>query len=136
MGQYHGDIGVILPVRILVAHPAVQIHMEGKRQLPILKGGKPLPKYTSPHIKTSVLADKPPAVEQLKVFLLNAKSGVNADGLPFFIKILFTDLITAAHRTYRVQHRCFSCIVFPNQNQRPVNAADFQVTDGFEVAYV
>ena len=136
MGQDHGDIGVILAVKIFIPHPAVQVHMKGKAQLTVPEGGEPLPKHPLPHIITPVLAHNASPVKLLQIPLLYGKGSINANRLPFLIKVLFLDLIASAHSAYRVQHRGLSCIIFTYQNQRPVNITDLQVADGFKVAYV
>ena len=113
-GHHHMDIGVILPIKILVPHLAVLVHVKGKGQLSVLERRKPLRKYPAPHIVTSVLADNTHMVKQVQILLLYGKAGINPDGLTVLIKIPVLNLITAAHRADCIQHRGFSCIIFPN----------------------
>ena len=134
-GQDHGDVGIVFAAEILIPLFPVEIHVEREGQHPVPVGGKALAEGLFPRLIAAVLADHAHVVEQLQILLADGQAGVDAHRLLSLVEIPLLHLVTAADRAERVQHRRFSGIVLPHQNQGRLDILNLHIPYGFEVLY-
>ena len=116
-GKNPADAGIILMYAILIAYPPLPVGHEGKRQNPILKRGQFFAEIPVPGVVSAVRTDQPVFMQLRQILLPDRKRDHDLNIGKIFPEILLPDPVGASHRPDGIQHRRFSGIVFPNQNQ-------------------